>query len=127
LLPTAAGQAPTLTNINLNTAPAEVLMAAVPGITRAQAQQLILARQTHPFGNTAQALAVVNCSAAKGCSDGNPDLPPIQADVKSFHFEIYGQLRLEQHVIRERSVVYRKNQFEPVQVLRRERLPPDAT
>ena len=42
------------------------------------------------------------------------------------YFEIYGQLRYEQHVIRERSVVYRKDQSRPVQVLRRERLPPDA-
>ena len=48
-------------------------------------------------------------------------------DVKSSYFEIYGQLRYEQHVIRERSVVYRKDQFTPVQVLRRERIPPDAT
>ena len=125
LLPPAAGQALGTTTINLNTAPAEVLMAALPGITRAQAQQMILARQTHPFTKMAEALGVLGCGAV-GCQQ-NPDDPPPQADVKSFHFEIYGQLRFEQHVVRERSIVYRQNPYAPVQVLRRERIPPDAT
>jgi hypothetical protein len=51
----------------------------------------------------------------------------LQWAVQSFHFEIFGQLRYEQHVIRELSVIYRKDQFAPIQVLRRERIPPDAT
>lgn len=125
LLPPAAGQVLALTTINLNTAPAEVLMAALPGITRAQAQQLILARQTHPFAKMAEALSAIGCPLA-GCPQ-NPDDPPPQANVLSDHFEIYGQLRFEQHVIRERSVIYRQNGFAPVQVLRRERIPPDAS
>ncbi len=125
LLPPGTGQ--TLTNtttINVNTAPAEVLMAALPGITRAQAQQLILARQTHPFAKMADAYNVLGCGAV-GCQQ-NPDDPPPQANVMSDHFEIYGQLRLDQHVVRERSIVYRQNAG-VTQVLRRERLPPDAT
>jgi len=125
LLPPAAGQAPTLSTINMNTAPAEVLMAAMPGISRAQAQQIILARQTHPFSKAADYLGALGIGNT-GYTPPQGD-PPVQADVKSFHFEIYGQLRLDQHVIRERSIVYRKNQFDPVQVLRRERIPPDAT
>ena len=126
LLPPANGQVGAITTINANTAPAEVLMAAMPGITRAQAQQLILARQTHPL--TAVGAAWTSMGIGVG---GIPNLPagtPInQVDVKSHHFEIYGQLRLEQHVVRERSVVWRENQFAPIQVLRRERIPPDAT
>jgi hypothetical protein len=47
--------------------------------------------------------------------------------VTSSYFEIYGQLRYEQNLIRVRSVVYRPNQFAPIQVLRRERIAPDAT
>jgi general secretion pathway protein K len=124
LLPPANGQSPAITNINANTAPAEVLMAALPLISRAQAQQLILARQTHPFSTTADVLARLQISKANPRPDGTP---PDQIDVKSYHFEIYGQLRLEQHVVRERSVVWRQNQFAPIQVLRRERIPPDAT
>jgi general secretion pathway protein K len=125
LLPPAAGQQAALTNINVNTAPAEVLMAALPGISRAQAQQLILARQSHPFNKTNEALGILGFGPAN--FPLTPTDPPVQFDIKSFHFEIYGQLRYEQHVIRERSVIYRQNQFAPIQVLRRERIPPDAT
>ncbi|MBC7664418.1 MAG: type II secretion system minor pseudopilin GspK [Caulobacter sp.] len=125
LLPPANGEVPAITNINLNTAPAEVLMAAVPGLTRAQAQQMILSRQTHPFISLAAAWTSYGVGAVgPKIPDGDP---PLQAAFKSQHFEIYGQLRLEQHVVRERSVVYRKDQFAPIQVLRRERIPPDAT
>ena len=125
LLPPPNGETLAITNINLNTAPAEVLMAAVPGLTRAQAQQMILSRQTHPFISLAAAWTSYGVGAVgPKIPDGDP---PLQAAFKSQHFEIYGQLRLEQHVVRERSVVYRKDQFAPIQVLRRERIPPDAT
>ena len=129
LLPPAAGQAAaltTVTTINANTASAEVLMAALPGISRAQAQQIILARQTHPFGKLTEVWLALGRGAATPWAPPTGD-PPIQVDVKSHHFEIYGQLRLEQHVVRERSVVFRQDQFAPIQVLRRERLAPDAT
>ena len=125
LLPPAAGQAAAISNINLNTAPAEVLMAAVPGISRAQAQQLILARQSHPFSKPGDAEQVLGLGQGQyKVPQGDP---PLQWAVLSYHFEIFGQLRYEQHLIRERSVIYRQNQFAPIQVLRRERIPPDAT
>ena len=124
LLPMPVGTP--VTNINLNTAPAEVLMAAMPGLSRAQAQQLILARQQHPFSKTTDALNALQIANASEWKVPQGD-PPLQWDVRSFHFEIYGQLRYEQHVIRERSVVWRQNPFAPLQVLRRERIPPDAT
>jgi len=125
LMPIAAGQP--MTTINANTAPAEVLMAALPGITRAQAQQIILKRQSSPFTQQADISLALGFSKAKPYAPPQGD-PPVQVDVQSHHFEIYGQLRYEQHVIRERSVVYRStNQFDPIQVLRRERIPPDAT
>jgi general secretion pathway protein K len=114
----------TATTINVNTAPAEVLMAALPGITRAQAQQIILHRQQSP-------LQAGGVDTAMNYSKANPykvpdGAPARQDGVLSQYFEIYGQLRYEQHVIRERSVVYRKDAANPVQVLRRERLAPDA-
>jgi general secretion pathway protein K len=127
LLPPGAGQQGlVLTTINANTAPAEVLMAALPGISRAQAQQLILARQTHPFTKPTDIWLALSRNAATPW-EPQEGLPRNQVDVKSYHFEIYGQLRLEQHVVRERSVVWRKDPFSPIQVLRRERLAPDAT
>jgi len=126
LLPPANGQAPALTTINANTAPAEVLMAALPGISRAQAQQIVLARQTHPFTKLTDIWLAMGSSAATGWAPPQGD-PPNQVDFRSYHFEIYGQLRLEQHVVRERSVVWRKDPFAAIQVLRRERLAPGAT
>ena len=114
------------TPINANTAPAEVLMVGYPGISRAQAQQIILRRQQQPFNNVAGVLDALNLGKT-GRDPPKDGAPKDAMDVRSSYFEIYGQLRYEQHVIRERSVVYRKDQFTPVQVLRRERIPPDAT
>ena len=123
LLPMPPGSAPT--EINANTAPAEVLMAAIPGISQAQAQQLILARQGHPFHAVTDAYLAIGVGATGWQLPSGS--PPLQVNVKSFHFEIYGQLRYEQHVIRERSVVWRPGPGQPLQVLRRERIPPDPT
>ncbi|HEY9023296.1 MAG TPA: type II secretion system minor pseudopilin GspK [Burkholderiaceae bacterium] len=124
----ANGGKPQMT-INVNTAPAEVLMAACPGITRAQAEQLILQRRQKPFDDAGKIKLALNGGSLSSPSPcpGEQGQPGDIFSVKSQYFEIYGQLRYEQHVIRERSVVYRKDQFTPVQVLRRERLPPDAS
>ncbi|MFL6680848.1 MAG: type II secretion system minor pseudopilin GspK [Burkholderiaceae bacterium] len=114
--------------INVNTAPAEAIMAGCPGLSRAQAEQLILQRRQRPFDDAQQLAATLKGSRTGQLPcDGQNSQPGLLLDVKSSFFEIYGQLRYEQHVIRERSVIYRKDQFTPVQVLRRERLPPDAT
>ena len=120
--------------INANTAPAEVLMAGcgMPAITRAQAEAAVVKRQGGPFISPAGILAgfgISNANSGNVCaSTQSPDGSPTSIlGFQSQYFEIFGQLRYEQHVIRERSVVYRKDQFTPVQVLRRERLPPDAT
>ncbi len=123
IVPYAGAEA---TPINANTAPAEVLMVGYPGISRAQAQQIILRRQQQPFNNVAGVLDALG-QGKTGRPAPKDGEPKDAMDVRSSYFEIYGQLRYERHVIRERSVVYRKDQFTPVQVLRRERIPPDAT
>ncbi|MET0383749.1 MAG: type II secretion system minor pseudopilin GspK [Burkholderiaceae bacterium] len=116
--PTAA-----TTLVNANTASAEVLMAAMPAIGRAAADQIIQRRQQKPFQTVAEVTAIAG-SGNPGAAGAAAPPPPI-VDVKSSYFEIYGQLRYEQHVIRERSIVYRVNPI-LVRVLRRERLPPDV-
>ena len=118
--------------INANTAPAEVLMAGcgMPAITRAQAEAAVVKRQQGPFISNAGILAgfgLGNAGTACQLAQSTDGTPTSILNWKSQYFEIFGQLRYEQHVIRERSVIYRKDQFTPVQVLRRERLPPDAT
>jgi general secretion pathway protein K len=129
LLPVQVVPGATPTPINANTAPAEVLMAALPSLTRAQAAQIILYRQNKPFTQLSDIAIALGGSKAGGLQTPPQGFSPStnQVDVKSNYFEIYGQLRYEQHVIRERSVVNRStNPFDPVKVLRRERLPPDA-
>jgi len=115
--------------INVNTAPAEVIMAGCPGLSRAQAEQLILQRRQRPFDDQGKLKLALkgNAATAPEACPASESHPGDILDVKSSFFEIYGQLRYEQHVIRERSVIYRKDPFNPVQVLRRERIPPDAT
>ena len=125
LLPMPAGSA--ATTINANTAPAEVLQAALPGISPAQAQQIVLARQSHPFQSPKDIWLAMGRPAAQPWAPPPGGPADNQVDVKSFHFEIYGQLRYEQHVIRERSVVWRPAPGQTLQVLRRERVPPDPT
>jgi general secretion pathway protein K len=128
LLPPTAGQTPALSTINANTAPPEVLMAALPGTTRAQAQQIILRRQAKPLASVKDIWDALGLAAASQWTNPLPAPSPQanQVSVLSNHFEIFGQLRYEQHVIRELSVVYRSaNPFDPIKVLRRERLPPD--
>ncbi len=104
-------------------------MAALPSLTRAQAAQIILYRQRSPLNQVTD----ISIALGGGRTGGGFQVPAgfspalTQVDVKSNYFEIYGQLRLEQHVVRARSVVWRQNQFAPNQVLRRERLAPDAT
>ena len=126
IIPLPASQAQPMA-INANTAPAEVLMAGCPALTRAQAEQVILQRRQKPYTDWTTVPTSVNIAKTIGCTSGpeGNTLAGILA-VKSQYFEIYGQLRYEQHVIRERSVVYRKDSYTPVRVLRRERLPPDA-
>ena len=122
----------TAMTINANTAPAEVLMAGcgLPAISRAQAEAAVVKRQQGPFISNNGILTGLGLGlTSPGCTlTPSPDGSPTSIlGWKSQYFEIFGQLRYEQHVIRERSVIYRKDQFTPVQVLRRERLPPDAT
>ena len=115
----------TLVRINANTAPAEVLMAADESITRAVAEQMIQKRQQKPFMTPAEARTAGGIGNTGNLPTGGQPSFATLLDVQSSYFEIYGQLRYEQNVIRERSVIYRVSPA-VVQVLRRERLPPDA-
>ena len=80
-------------------------------VSRAQAQQLIMQRHQKPFRTPESHHGGAGhfgrpARAAQGLA---PDILAF----KSQYFEIYGQLRYEQHVIRERSVVYRKDHSTP--------------
>jgi general secretion pathway protein K len=116
LIPPAPGQLLQVTKINANTAPAPVLAVAAPDMQISEANMLVQRRQQSPFKNTH------DIDLALG-SPNTRDLGLMV--VASDYFEISGQLRYEQHVIRERSLVWRQNAA-LVTVLHRVRLPPDA-
>ncbi|HEX7688654.1 MAG TPA: type II secretion system minor pseudopilin GspK [Burkholderiaceae bacterium] len=114
LIPPPPGQPLQVTKINANTAAAPVLAVAASGV-QAMANNLVQQRQQNPFKSTR------DIENALGGLTQDVGLLTFQSD----YFEIYGQLRYEQHVIRERSLVWRQNAA-LVTVLHRVRLPPDA-
>lgn len=92
-------QGSTATPVNLNTASAEVIYAAVPGLDLAAAQALVVARDRAYFKNAATAIAGV---APTGSS---PDTG--WAAVATSFFEVRGRLRLDQLALEEVALVER--------------------
>lgn len=91
---------PARTPVNLNTAPAEVLYACIPGLDMAGAQQLISARALNYFRTYTDAGKVLGGELA---SQLNADAHA----ASSGYFEVLGRLRLDDKVIEERSLVHR--------------------
>ena len=107
---------PRPTPVNANTAPREVLVAAIDGLDLGSAERLVQARQRKPF---------------EGLDDIKAQLPPTmvldpaRVGVSSSYFLVEGRLRLDDRVLEERSLLERRGadrDFEVV-VLRRERIP----
>ena len=107
---------PRATPVNANTAPREVLVAAIDGLDLGSAERLVQARQRKPF---------------ESLDDVKAQLPPTlvveaaRVGVASSFFWVDGRLRLDDRVLQERSLLERRGadrDFE-VQVLRRERIP----
>lgn len=89
---------PIRTPINLNTAPLEVIVAAVPGLDPGAAQAIVQARQRAAF----KSLAAVNRFAPEG------KLNSKNVTVLSNYFEVRGRLRLDDRALEERSIVERR-------------------
>jgi general secretion pathway protein K len=90
---------PTRTPVNLNTAPAQVLSAALPGVDLRLAQQMVTQRALTHYANVAQAL-----EAAKLRVD---QVDVARLAVASRYFMVHGQLRLGNTVVQEASLVSR--------------------
>ncbi len=101
---------PVATPVNLNTAPREVLLAAIDGIDLGSAERLVQARQREPFRSIEEARAQLAPTTVVDAA---------RASVTSNYFEVSGRLRLEERVLEERSLLVRRNGR--VDVLRRER------
>ena len=101
---------PLATPVNANTAPREVLLAAIDGIDLGTAERLVLARQRKPFESLADIKALLpNGVEPEGSRIG----------VGSSWFLVSGRLRLEERVLEERSLLQRDG--DNVSVRRRER------
>ena len=101
---------PVPTPVNLNTAPREVIVAAIEGIDPGIAQRLVQARQRERFARLDDAMALL----APGTV-----LDPARVSVGSAYFLVSGRLRLEDRVLEERSLLVRRDSR--VDVLRREK------
>jgi general secretion pathway protein K len=102
---------PARTPVNLNTASSEVIAASVAGLALGDAERLVQVRQRTPFKNLDEARK--NLPEAVALNEG-------QVAVGSRFFEIRGQLRMDDRVLQERSLVERRNG--EVVTVRRERV-----
>ena len=105
---------PVATPVNVNTAPREVLVAAIEGLDLGTAERLVQQRQRKPFATLAEVKAQLG--------EGQP-LDAARVSVASRFFEVAGRLRLEDRVLEERSLLERRpgERASDVVVLRRER------
>jgi general secretion pathway protein K len=101
---------PLTTPVNANTAPREVLVAAIDGLSLGTAERLVQARQRRPFETLADVQALLPPSLT---------LDPVRVAVGSNWFSVSGRLRLEERVLEERSLLQRDG--DQVALRRRER------
>lgn len=106
---------PARTQVNLNTASAEVIAARIPGLDLAQARNLVQARQRAPFRTLSEVARLL---------PGVERLDPSQVGVASRYFEVVGLLRLQDTEVFERSLVQRNGLV--VTTLWRQREPREA-
>jgi general secretion pathway protein K len=101
------------TRVNVNTAPAEVIAAAVEGMSLGSAQRLLQERQNTPLRD-------LNSAATRAYFPTDPQTKLDGVGVSSRFFVVQGRLRVGERVLEERSLVERR-QLDML-VLARERL-----
>jgi general secretion pathway protein K len=109
---------PVHTTVNLNTAPPQVIYAAMDGISMADAQRLVAERERTPFRTLEDAKRLVT-------TPSEAPLAANQVSIGSRFFEVRSRLRLDKLVVEERAVLLRDGLN--VTVIQRERGIPDAT
>ena len=92
---------PERTAVNINTAGAEVIFAAVPGLQLADAKLTVSSRESAHFPSIADAATKVPALSGK--------LQETQHSVATKFFEVTGRIRLEQTVVEVKSLVDRRD------------------
>lgn len=90
---------PTRTQVNLNTASAEVIAARIEGLDLSDARNLVSARGRTPFRTLADVTRILPAAVAK--------FNPSEVGVASRFFDVRGQLRLQDMEVVEHSLVQR--------------------
>lgn len=108
---------PERTPVNLNTASAQVIHAAVPALSLAQAQQLVAARAQQHFRDVDAALR------ASGETDNLTQQCAGWCSINSRFFEVRARLRLDDVALEEIAWVRRRQRSQPVDVLWRQHVP----
>ena len=104
---------PARTDVNLNTASAEVIYAAIDGLSMADAQRLVSERERSHFRT------VTDAKKAIGASDATAAENQVGLSVFSRFFEVRSRLRLDQLVVEEHSLIQRVGN--DVRILQRQR------
>ncbi len=92
---------PSRTQVNLNTASAEVLHAMEPGLSMADAQRLVSARERSPFRTVTEARLAI------GADENMFGAERAFVGINTNYFEVRSRLRLDQLMIEERALVRR--------------------
>nr|WP_249179641.1 type II secretion system minor pseudopilin GspK [Burkholderia dolosa] len=93
---------PTTTPVNMNTAPAEVIAALVPGMSVSSAQALVSRRETVFFRNVGDVQL-----ALRGAGAPNMTIDGSLADVNSSYFIVHGRIQHERAEVDRTALVYR--------------------
>jgi general secretion pathway protein K len=101
------------TRVNVNTAPAEVIAAAVDGMSLGAAQRLIQERQSTPLRD-------LNLAATRAYFPTEPQTTLDGVGVSSRYFIVQGRLRVGERALEERSLIERRQL--DILVLARERV-----
>jgi general secretion pathway protein K len=101
--------------VNVNTAPREVIVAAIPGLDLATAERLVQVRQRTPFKSPDEIRQQLPEGLRQQVEDG-------RIGVSSNYFEVRGRLRLGDRVLDQTSLVFRNGRQDMV-VLWRQRTP----
>lgn len=99
---------PIATPVNLNTASADVLWAAIDGLDAASAQRLVQVRQSRYFRVIDDVRQALGQPSQKTGGSNSSTLDSSVVSVSSDFFEVRGQLRLDHITVQERSLVQRR-------------------
>ncbi len=95
---------PTQTPVNMNTAPAEVIAAMVPGMSLSSAQTLVSRRQSAFFRNTSDVQLALQ---GAGALPPGLDISQIPMDVTTSYFLVHGRVQYERAEVDRTTLIYR--------------------